>query len=763
MHTFRRNALHTALLLSGCLLVAPDLALAAVGDTPTPASTDAQSSSGTQSSQDSTTQKAKGVKQLNAVLVTGNTVNQLAPSAPPLEAIQPSSVIDTRFIRDALRIDSSYDDIVKYSPSVSVTSPEGPGLGKNEGISIRGFQDGQFNITFDGIPFGNAADLHHTTSAYFSNHVLGQAQIDRGPGGGDTIGNATFGGTIALRSRDPDATPGITPYATLGSWDYHAVGVAGDGKLGANTSAFADLSRQSSETFLKGTDDRREHAFLKTISNIGATGKLTFVVSYNQQHQNTVQGQTKAQVLEFGPRFGLGNDPRTQNYKGYNNAAYYSSFNYVGYSTSVGAWDLDNKVYYVSFDHWSNKATDASDTDPSHNGVTFYDANGKKIRKVAEDVGGKQADSGYHAFGDVFRVQRELGPGTLKAGFWVERDIFHQYAFAKDLTTGENTGTKQGSPYSYNFRTTDDTVQPYAQYDWVLNDKFTLSPGLRYSQVARHLNAPINKADGSALYTEATYSATLPSLTLHEWITDNWTAYIQAAKGFLAPPVDVIEVASSKNLSPETTTNYQIGTSYASSAFTLGAAVYYIDFSNMLAETEVHTDLGNENTYINGSGAIYKGLELESTVALTDTVSLYANASYNKATYKNSDVQIAQTPKITGALGVIYGRDHGFYGSIMSKFTGRKYGLDNTTDDDGNSMFANGAPLGGFLAVDATVGYRSLDGGFTSKGYTVSVDINNLFNVHKLTEYAGTQKVSGDDMYFGLPGRGVFLDLSMKF
>jgi hypothetical protein len=158
MHTFRRNALHTALLLSGCLLVAPDLALAAVGNTPTPASTDAQSSSGTQSSQDSTTQKAKGVKQLNAVLVTGNTVNQLAPSAPPLEAIQPSSVIDTRFIRDALRIDSSYDDIVKYSPSVSVTSPEGPGLGKNEGISIRGFQDGQFNITFDGIPFGNAAD-----------------------------------------------------------------------------------------------------------------------------------------------------------------------------------------------------------------------------------------------------------------------------------------------------------------------------------------------------------------------------------------------------------------------------------------------------------------------------------------------------------------------------------------------------------------------------------------------------------------------------
>jgi len=766
MHTFRRNAFHAALLLSGCLLATPDLALAADEGTPQPAATsnaDAQSSSGTQTSQDGSAQQGKGVKQLNAVMVTGNTVNELAPSAPPLEAIQPSSVIDTRFIRDALRMDSSYDDIVKYSPSVSVTSPEGPGLGKNEGISIRGFQDGQFNVTFDGIPFGNAADLHHTTSAYFSNHVLGQAQIDRGPGGGDTIGNATFGGTIALRSRDPDATPGITPYATLGSWDYHAVGVAADGKLGDSTSAFADVSRQSSDTFLKGTDDRRKHVFLKTVTDIGATSKLTFVTSYNEQHQNTVQGQTKQQVIEFGPRFGLGNDPATQNYTGYNNAAYYSSFNYLDFSTSLGAWDLDNKVYYVSFDHWSNKATDASDTDPADNGVTFYDANGKKVRKVDADVAGKQADSGYHAFGDVFRAQRELGPGTLKTGFWVERDIGGQYALAKDLTTGENTGTKTGSLYSYQFRTTDDTVQPYVQYDWNINDKFTLSPGLRYSQVNRHLNAAINKADSLPLYSEATYSATLPSLTLHEWITDNWTAYIQAAKGFLAPPVDVIEVASSKNLSPETTTNYQLGTSYASSSYTLGAAVYYIDFSNMLAETEVSTDLGNEDTYINGSGAIYKGVEVEATVALTEALSLYANASYNKATYKNSSVQIAQTPKLTGAFGVIYGRDRGLYGSVMSKFTGHQYGLDNTTDDEGNSVFANGAPLGGYLAVDGTLGWRSPDGGFAGKGYTISVDVNNIFNVHKLTEYAGTQKVSGDALYFGLPGRGVFLDMSMKF
>jgi iron complex outermembrane receptor protein len=332
-----------------------------------------------------------------------------------------------------------------------------------------------------------------------------------------------------------------------------------------------------------------------------------------------------------------------------------------------------------------------------------------------------------------------------------------------DLTTMEKSGTKTGSVYNYQYRETDETFQPYVQYDWWLSDEITLSPGLRYSQATRHLNAALNKADSKPLYTKAKYDATLPSLSLHDRLSDQWSAYAQVAKGFLEPPIDVIEVVGSKSLKPETTTNYQIGTAFASSKYTFGADVYYIDFTNLLTETEVSTDLGNEDTYINGGGAIYRGVEVEATFALTDALSLYGNASYNEATYKHSSTQIAGTPKITSALGLIYGGNEGFYGSLMSKFSGKQYGLDNITDDDGNTVFGNGEPIGAYLTVDATLGYRSAHGGFAGKGYAISVNINNLFDVHKLTEYAGTQKVSGDALYFGVPGRGIFLDMSMKF
>jgi len=308
-----------------------------------------------------------------------------------------------------------------------------------------------------------------------------------------------------------------------------------------------------------------------------------------------------------------------------------------------------------------------------------------------------------------------------------------------------------------------DTVQPYVQYDWKATDDITVSPGVRYSEVTRRIDAPLNKVSPPVpLNAEATYHATLPSIAIHDRLSDSWSAYAQAAKGFLAPPIDVIQVNGSRGLSPETTRNYQLGTAYAARELTFGADVYYIDFSNYISETEVATDNGKENTFVNGGGAIYKGAEFEATWALTHALSLYGNASYNKATYKGGDVQIAGTPKVTAALGLLYSGDDGYFGSLMGKFLGHQYGVDNTTDDEGNLVFHNDERIAGYFSVDAAAGYRTDKGPAGTKGFSISVDVNNLFNVHKFTGYAGTQAVSGDPLYFGLPGRGIFLDLSVK-
>jgi len=696
------------------------------------------------------------------VYVSANAVNTLAPGAAPLDAVQPTSVIDERFIRDALRFNSNYDDIVKYAPSVTVTSPEGPGLGKNEGISIRGFQDGQFNITFDGIPFGDASDFHHTTSAYFSNHVLGQAQIDRGPGGGATIGNATFGGTLGLRSRDPSTVDGVSPYLTLGSWNTRAGGVAIDHNFG-DTGVFVEASRETSDTFLSETKDRRSHFFLKTISQLTDTTALTFVSGFNHEKQNTVQGATLAQIAAHGWSTGLGDDPTLQTYAGYNNATYRSSFNYLGLTSRVGAFDVDNKVYFNNFDHWSHKTTDPTDDVAADNGVQFYGSTGAKTTKVSTDVPGKEADARFHAIGDVLRLSAAVGPGRLAFGGWFERNIDDRVQKPVDMSTGAETGTKYGNTDNYLFTDSTNTTQAYAQYDWALSPDLTLSPGLRHSSTARVMDAPISKATpAESQYASATYAAWLPSLSLHDKLSPHWSAYAQAAKGYLAPPVAVIQTNGGESLKPEITTNYQLGTAYSTAQFTFGADLYYIDFSNYIGTATVTTDSGSESAYVNAGGAVYKGIEIEGTVALTPQLSVYANTGFNLANYKNGHVQVAATPKVTATLGLVYGARQGVFGSLMNKFVSSQYGVDNDTDSAGNTVFANSQHIGGYASSDAALGYRSEQGPWGMKGFSISVDVNNILNARHVTAYAGDQSVSGTPLYFGLPGRGIFVDFSMK-
>ncbi|UXA51792.1 TonB-dependent receptor [Xanthomonas prunicola] len=740
-------------------LTATSLSIAPAAPTSAPAPPSAAKAAPAEASAD-----RSAARDLAPVTVVANQVDTLAPSAPPLDAIQPTSVIDERFIRDGLRFNANYDDIIKYAPSVSVTSPEGPGMGKNEGISIRGFQDGQFNITFDGIPFGDASDLHHTTSAYFNNHILGQAEIDRGPGGGATIGNATFGGTVGLRSRDPGTVDGVTAYSTVGSWNTVAGGVSVEQHLGSGTRLLVDLSKEHSDTYLDGTDDRREHAFIKTISDVGEASTLTFVTSYNQEHQNTVQGATKAQIAANGWRTGLGEDPALQNYTGYNDAAYYSSFSYLALLTQWGGWDVDNRVYANTFDHRADKTTEPTSDSLKDNGVTFYNAAGKKIGKAAIDVPGKRADNDNLAFGDVLRLARDLGPGELKTGVWLERALDHRYQTPLDMSTGMPTGTKYGNADNYRLKDRTDTAQPYVEYAWRLSDALTLSPGLRYADVARRLSAEVNKSTPPLpSYTRASYDAWLPSLSLHDAIDDHWSAYAQVARGFLAPPIDVIELNGARGLDPELTTNMQLGTGYADRGLTFGVDVYHIDFSNFISQTRVATSSGTEQAFVNGGGAVYRGIESEATVALSPTVSVYGNASYNEATYKGSSVQVAAAPHVTATLGMLYNSGTGWYGSLMDKFIGARYGVDNRTDASGATVFGNDERLPSYTSLDAAGGYRSTHGPWNLKGYSLSLAINNLLDTHRLIGYAGTRSTDNAPLYFGLAGRGVFLDLSATF
>ena len=110
-------------------------------------------------------------------------------------------------------------DVVLLTPGASgTTNGNGPGLSESKTV-LRGFQDGQFNITYDGIPWGDANGPTHHSTSFFPASTIGGVIVDRGPGKANDIGPATFGGSINLFSPEVGQEFGGSASLTYGSWN----------------------------------------------------------------------------------------------------------------------------------------------------------------------------------------------------------------------------------------------------------------------------------------------------------------------------------------------------------------------------------------------------------------------------------------------------------------------------------------------------------------------------------------------------------------
>ncbi|WP_297478465.1 TonB-dependent receptor plug domain-containing protein [Ferrovum sp.] len=143
--------------------------------------------------------------------VTGKgTATYEAPGSMSINATEPVFNINQHYIEENAAPGANYSDIISILPSVTSVDPNGPGGMENQALTLRGFQDGQYNVTFDGIPWGDSNDFTHHTTSYFMEQDLAGVKVDLGPGDASNIGYSTFGGTIALSSKLPQNQTGTS-------------------------------------------------------------------------------------------------------------------------------------------------------------------------------------------------------------------------------------------------------------------------------------------------------------------------------------------------------------------------------------------------------------------------------------------------------------------------------------------------------------------------------------------------------------------------
>jgi iron complex outermembrane receptor protein len=717
-----------------------------------------------------------------------------APTQGSLKAGQPQSIINKHYIDNTQAATANYSDVVSIAPSVVDIEPNGPGLGNSKGLSIRGFSDGQYNLTWDGIPVGDANDFTHHSAEYFMPQDIGQVTVDRGPGNASTVGYATFGGTVSLHTIKPSDKPSTRLYGSFGSFNTALVGAAfntGNMKNYGDARAYLDYRQLKSDGYLTGANLNRKNLFFKLEKPVGDNTLLTFVSMFNRNSGGNaaIVGATSSpyvapekppytsslpgQIQKFGPNYDLSSNPQSQAFTGYNYDNFQTDFEYLGLKTSLGPVQIDNKIYTMAYYHSGWNGLDPNGGGCDYGQVNCLNPDGTFPKGYdtpngtvygANNIPGQQMYLNYRNWGDLLRMKQALGPGELHYGLWANYQTYHRYQAEIDMSNNDAFNVKPGSTYPNGMSKAIDRLingtftvaQPYVQYDWNITSQLQLRGGLKYVWFQRHDKAPIEQKSKVPLDYTQTWSKVLPALELHYAIAPNWSAYAQASKGYLAPNENLYYIPNpslgTSGVEPEQTTNYQLGSTWRSQRLTLSGDVYSIDFSNQVQQVKV----GSNTFFTNIGGTKYRGLEAEATYYVGGGFSAYGNASYNRARQDSNGLQLAKVPDKTAALGLIYNRGP-WFASVMAKYIGSNYGAIDTKH--------NNTPVYQIPAstvANASINYTVQDAGFLPHGTKVGVQVFNLFNNTKLSKYAGSTG-NGIPLFYTIPGRSFMVNFSVPF
>lgn len=715
------------------------------------------------------------------IVVTATRANEIAPVTASLQTTQPQSIISRSFIEDSLPATADFNQIALISPSVSgYGNANGPGLSESK-AQIRGFQDGEYNITYDGVPFGDTNDPTHHSNTFFPSNTIETLIVDRGPGNASQLGQATFGGNINLFSRATREDAGIEAKATYGSFNTWMLrGVAQSGvidKLGGTEIVLSGqhVGSDGARTF---SPFKSNNLFGKVMIPIGPDAKLTILGTYNENSfsQPDKDGATLSQVAQFGKNFSLNNDPTSQSYYGYNHTHKTTDFEIVKFEANIAPNSVfENRAYTYSYDNETLSGSDvtlfatASAADIASANKVVLTPGGAKTTGVP----GYTKTNKYRMFGDIAKTRIDFGFGAITTGAWIEWSNTYRQQRDVDLLTGnpnyaekavKDPVTGVATPANVKFDQNSHTnhTEEFVELELRPIAGLKITPGFKHVDFNRRVDALYNQTTRIPQKLSDTYGANLPFATVNYAVNDRLAVYAQYARGFLAPSLGVLYVAnpSLSTVEPERSTNYQAGVVYHGGNLSIDADAYKIDFTNKFASINA-PNAADGVLWINQGAVQYKGLEGQVTYALPHGIAVFANGSRNYAKTKNPDspnLQVANAPEWTAAAGILY-KSGPIRFSLIDKYIGQQWFTDPTSVTDLN--------VGKTLPVYNSYRSNGYNSAILSARYDIGpvrigIEVDDLFNSRAVTNI-NTGKTTPFDQYFYQVGRSFTGDVTLTF
>ena len=668
---------------------------------------------------------------------------QLAPIQASLEQHSPHSVITDQYIDNFTSPVSDFTSILQIVPGTFSVSPNGVGLGQSN-TYFRGFADGQYTMTFDGIPFEDTNSPTHHSWAFFPSEWIGGVDFDRSPGTASTIGPTNFGGSISLLSRQEGATPDFRASVSYGSWSTRLYDFGFDtGQFGPGnrSSLLLDVHQLESSGYQTFNKQKRDAGSLKYQFKINDKTTLTIFGGLIDLWTNTpnFNGPTRAQVALYGDNFLLSGDPTSPTYYGINYYHVQTDFEYIGLKTELGrGWKLDFKPY--TYRYWNKQ---------NYNSTTTISTT-SAVDKL----------NGYRKIGDIISVSKDSRWGTFRTGAWYEWAYTDRYQYPTDPRSGIDTKLPN---FHEHFIT--QSVQPFAEYVVKATSKLTITAGLKFAYYNMHLNQfadngkTVGNLSGNAFVTHAAgYNSWLPAVDGNYRITNNWSAYAQFATGSVIPPSSVFDV---KNALVETVpkpTNvrtYQVGTVWKNNRVALDFDAYYSHFQNPYSTTI--DPASGEPVYILTGDSITKGMEAEGNLYIARGFSLYLNGTAGNAKYAGIEQWVQNAPRNTEAVGVTYQQKNWDFG-FFDKRIGQMY--------NDNGVAHQAVSINPFSVANLYVNYTIRNASYL-RDSKFRLSVNNLFDNRSIVGVTPgsttTSIASPNDILTLIAGRSVMLSFTVGY
>jgi len=730
---------------------------------------------------------AMSVESVSTSVTVNETISMAAATAPSgntLEAVSAKTEVSGEFIHNFMSPLADYAEYVNLAPGTFSLNPNGIGLGQGKTF-FRGFADGQYTMTFDGIPFEDTNTPTHHSWANFPSGWTDAVDFDRSPGLSSNFGPTNFGGSINLLSPQLFPDPDIRASIVYGSWNTRVLQLDGDSGFfgpGSKNSFLMNIQQLLSDGYQTYNRQKRVAGYGKYQYRLNSHSALTLYGGLVDIWTNTpnTTNPTRAQVAQFGDNFLLDGTPLLANgtpdpyYYGYDFYHVQTDFEYAAYHTDLGdGWRFDTKAYTTRY--WNKQ---------------FYQ-NGATVSLSASKPSGVDKLNGYRHAGDTLILSKESKWGVFRTGLWYDWAYTDRYQVPSNILTQVDTPLPN---FHEHFIT--QSIQPFAEFEWHPLSKLVVTVGVKDANYDMALNqyqdngktvgclggvlgtqpvtgAPICIGGPAFTHHEINYNNWLPNIAARYYVRSSWSAYAQFAEGSIIPPSSVFDVPNAQVLVPPKPTlakSYQIGNVLKFRRWTLDADAYYVHFQNGY---DSYTDpTTNEPVFVATGPTNTRGIEAESNIILGWGFSLYLNGTMGSAKYQagpsypNGGLWVANTPKNVESLAFLW-RHKNWDVGIIDKRVGTLY------NDNGTLTYLIGGikipypvdqaiTINPFNVVNVYANYTIKNQSWL-RGSKLGLAVNNLADSHNIVGItpatAATATVpyaqSPSDLLNLLPGRSV--------